>query len=180
MAKKKTSQEKPQVPLNRRAEFFLKTVERSRSINEGKLGRPYGIANAATLDAYLYDYIQSHKRSVITKDGLLIDVDAPMTELGFCLWCGHSERWLDYLEKTLREKERNEDEEELFRSVQRARSVLRNDLMEGAVAGLYQQNIVARILGLGEKVEQTGESRVIVVKSEDEKKKIEDIGKLGV
>lgn len=103
-------------------------------------------------------------------------MEAPITEEGFCLYCGHSARWVAFLEKTLSEKEnRTPWQEDLFRSVTRVRDFCRNDLKTGAIAGRYQPNIAARILGLVDKQQMTAEVRQIVVSSAEEKKDIEDL-----
>lgn len=142
---------------------------------EKKNGRPYAMT-AAEFNANFNEYIEGHTRTALTKDGVKVEVPAPLTEGGFCVFCGHSDSWLVMLEKTLKGKtERRPEEEELFKSVTRARAFFRHDLAEGAVAGDYQPQIVARILGLTDKQQITETVRQIVVESEADKKDIEDL-----
>ena len=51
-----------------------------------------------------------------------------------------------------------------------------------ATAGVFNANIVSRLLGLADKkaVEAAGEGITIVVKSEEEKDKLQNINELGV
>ena len=140
-----------------------------------KNGRPYAMT-AEEFRKNFKDYVENYTRTAFTKEGVRIEVPAPLTEGGFCVMCGHSDRWLDMLDKTLKAKEtRTAEEEELFRLVTCARTFFRRDLAEGAVAGDYQPNIVARILGLSDKQQVTETVRQIVVESEADKKDIEDL-----
>lgn len=153
---------------------------RKESEWEKKNGRPYAMT-AAEFDTNFAEYIEGHTRTAVTKDGTLVEIPAPLTEGGFCVFCGHSDRWLDMLEKTLKGKtERTAEEERLFRSVTRARAYFRHDLAEGAVTGAYQQNIVARILGLTDKQQITETVRQIVVESEKDKEDVEELRESGV
>ena len=138
-------------------------------------GRPYAMT-AKQFRKNFEEYVQGHTRTFVTKDGDKVEIPAPLTEGGFCVFCGQSDRWLDTLERQLTAKEaRTQEEEDLIRSVTRARSFFRNDLAEGAVAGTYQQNIVARILGLTDKQQVTETVRQIVVESQEDKRDIEEI-----
>ena len=51
-----------------------------------------------------------------------------------------------------------------------------------AAAGIFKENIISRLLGLKDKkeVENTGEGWKIIVNSEEEKSKVEDIQNLDV
>ena len=140
-----------------------------------KRGRPYAMTAKQFRERFT-EYVEGHTRTFVTKDGDKVEIPAPLTEGGFCVFCGHSDSWLVMLEKNLKAKDqRTAEEEELFKSVTRARSFFRNDLAEGAVAGDYQPNIVARILGLSDKQQVTETVRQIVVESEADKKDIEDL-----
>ena len=140
-----------------------------------KNGRPYAMT-AEEFRKNFDEYVEGHTRTFVTKDGDKVEIPAPLTEGGFCVFCGHSDSWLVMLEKNLKAKDqRTAEEEELFKSVTRARSFFRNDLAEGAVAGAYQQNIVARMLGLTDKQEVKETVRQIVVESQEDKKDIEEI-----
>lgn len=147
------------------------TLEKKR-----RRGRPYGVKDAEELMNLFCEYVEQAVHPFITKDGQAIQMEAPLTEEGFCLYCGHSARWLASLYKTLDEKEKRTPwQEDLFRSVTRVRDYCRDDLKQGAIAGRYQPNIAARILGLVDKQQMTSEVRQIIVSSPEEKKDIEDL-----
>ena len=144
-------------------------------------GRPYGVKGAEELMTLFCEYVEQATHPFITKDGQKVDMEAPLTEEGFCLYCGHSARWIAFLEKTLSEKDKRTPwQEDLFRSVTRIRDYCRDDLKTGAIAGRYQPNIAARILGLVDKQQINAELRQIVVGSPEEKKDIEDLRDSGL
>lgn len=94
---------------------------------------------------------------------------------GFLIFIGGYEEWWRQLDGLKRGKE-----------FLRVKGIIKDYCtqyqLEMASAGLLKQNIISRLLGLTDKkeVQTTGEGVTIVVKSEDEKKKIENIGKLGM
>lgn len=93
---------------------------------------------------------------------------------GFQVWCGCSDSWWANLDKSKRAAE--------FLRVKTAiKKYCETYQIEMASAGLANGNIISRLLGLADKHEvKMGESVTIVVKNEDEKKKIEDIAEVGV
>lgn len=139
-------------------------------------GRPYGVKSAEEFMNLFCAYVDQCIHPFVTKDGEKVELEAPITEEGFCLYCGHGARWLAMLDKILNEKEeRTPWQEDLLRSVTHVRDFCRNDLKTGAIAGRYQANIAARILGLADKQQVTADLRQIVVNSAEEKRDIEDL-----
>lgn len=168
--------------MSTRYEQALRLIEllkaETKNINEGKEGRPYGVRNAEELLTFFAEYTTANQREVLDKDGVKVVLDAPLTVEGFCVYCGHTERWLDSMIRNIAgktEAERTADEAELLRSAMCVRDFCRNDLRAGAAQGVYQQNIVARILGLADKQQTTETVRQIVVQSDEEKQDIEDL-----
>lgn len=158
-----------------RTEIVKRLAELTLEKKKGR-GRPYGVKDAEEFFRLFCEYVDQAKHPFVTKDGQIVEIETPLTEEGFCLYCGHSARWVAMLEKKLSEKEhRTAWEEEMFRSVTRVRDFCRDDLKTGAIAGRYQHNIAARILGLVDKQQTTAEVRQIIVSSPEEKKDIEDI-----
>ena len=77
------------------------------------------------------------------------------------------EGWENYLENeygigTVQQYLENRDGryQEFVSVVSRVRKQIRQDQIEGGMAGIYQQNLTARICGLSDKMEQTVEQSV--------------------
>lgn len=185
-SKKKKGEEKPLTRLD----IIRMGMQRARSVNEKKNGRPYGVDNAEELEALFDEYVATIQRApkyILTKQskdapaGLTEQekhekIDRPLTEAGFCLFCGHTADWLTRMIQTLKGKERNELEQGLYESAMRVHDAIRNDLVDGGLLGQYQSNFTARLLGLADK-QQVSESlqQVVVVKSEEQKQMFEEI-----
>lgn len=88
----------------------------------------------------------------------------------FCVFLGTSRNWW------------NELGEDFLGVKDYIRTYIETFQLKGATAGIFNANIVARLLGLADKkeIQATGDNMTIVVKSEEEKKKIEGIAELGV
>lgn len=88
----------------------------------------------------------------------------------FCVFLGTSRDWWNKLG------------EEFLGVKEYIRTYIETYQLKGATAGIFNANIVARLLGLADKkeIQATGDNMTIVVKSEEEKKKIEGIAELGV
>ena len=92
---------------------------------------------------------------------------------GFLVWLGENKSWWDNLDS----REAGHD----FVSIKTyIRAYCEDNQTTLASVGLYKENIISRLLGLTDKKEVSMESPTIVVKSEEEKQKIENIGNLGV
>ena len=92
---------------------------------------------------------------------------------GFLVWIGEDARWYSELEKG--------KEGERFSKVKAyIREYCENYQKEMASANIFNANIISRLLGLADKKEVAVDAPTIVVKSEEEKGKIENIGGLGV
>lgn len=94
---------------------------------------------------------------------------------GFRIWLGCSDTWWERLD----ERKGGEQYVAVKKAIKEYCETYQKDM---ASAGLLNANIISRLLGLSEKqeVKQTGQQAVYIVKSEEEKEKVEDIGELGV
>lgn len=94
---------------------------------------------------------------------------------GFLIFIGGTEDWWSHLEEGKKGKE-------FFKVKSIIKEYCTQYQLEMATTGLMKQNIISRLLGLTDKkeVQTTGEGVTIVVKNDDEKKKLENIGNLGV
>ena len=185
MANEKSNQEAPLTRLD----IIRMGMKRARSVNEGKNGRPYGVDSAEELESLFDEYVSTIQRAPVfvqsrkrkeDADGRTLEnreekMDRPLTEAGFCLFCGHPAAWLAMMTETLRAKTRNEAEDELLTSATRIHDALRQDLINGALLGQYQSNFTARLLGLADRQQVQQEQRQIVVSNEQEKEKLESL-----
>ncbi|MFV0332410.1 MAG: terminase small subunit [Dysgonomonas sp.] len=107
-------------------------------------------------EAYNYfDWCKSnpfHKREVL-KGGIRageiveVDIDRPYTIEGLCVYAGISvQTFFNY-----------EQRNDFFEVVTHIREVIRQNQLEGAIVEAYSPNIVARLLGLSDKKEITGQ-----------------------
>lgn len=92
---------------------------------------------------------------------------------GFLVWLGEDERWW-------RELDKGTFGDEFSRVKARVRVYCEEYQKTMASSGVFKENIISRLLGLSDKKEVAVEAPTIVVKSEDEKRKIETIGEIGV
>ena len=93
---------------------------------------------------------------------------------GFLVWLGEDERWWAELDKG------SSFADEFSRVKARVRVYCEEYQKNMASTGLFKENIISRLLGLSDKKEVAVETPTIIVKSEDEKRKIETIADLGV
>lgn len=92
---------------------------------------------------------------------------------GFLVWLGEDERWWSELEKGTFGEE--------FSKVKARVRVYCEDYQKAmASAGVFKENIIARLLGLADKKAVATEGVTIVVESPEQKEKMEKIGELGI
>ena len=94
---------------------------------------------------------------------------------GFLVFIGKTESWWKNLEEGKRS-------EEFLKVKEKIKNYCESYQKEMAAAGIFKENIISRLLGLKDKkeVENTGEGWKIIVNSEEEKSKVEDIQNLDV
>jgi len=87
------------------------------------------------------------KSGIKAGDIIKIEVDRPYTIEGLCVYSGISVRtFYNY-----------EEREDFIQVLTHVREVIRQNQLEGAMVEAYSPNIVARLLGLSDKRELTGE-----------------------
>ena len=89
------------------------------------------------------------------------------------MWLGEDDVWWSQLEK-------GKHGAEFSRVKARVRVYCEEYQKAMASSGVFKENIISRLLGLADKKEVAVDAPTIVVKSEEEKGKIEKIGGLGV
>ena len=155
-------------------------------INPLKKGRPlhYTPERLAEKFAEYVKWAQEHPIIITrTSSGVNDDSSFNRTEeetkpqrvsvTGFLVWLGENKSWWDNLDS----REAGHD----FVSIKTyIRAYCEDNQTTLASVGLYKENIISRLLGLTDKKEVSMESPTIVVKSEEEKQKIKNIGNLGV
>ncbi len=94
---------------------------------------------------------------------------------GFLVYIGCTWDWWSHLDESKRGAQ-------FFKVKTSIREYCETYQKEMASAGLLNANIISRLLGLADKKETKieGEQLTIVVKSEEDKAKIEDIGNIGI
>ena len=155
-------------------------------INPLKKGRPlhYTPERLAEKFAEYVKWAQEHPIIITrTSSGVTDDSSFNRTEeetkpqrvsvTGFLVWLGEGARWYSELEH-------GADGGEFSKVKAYIRAYCEDNQTTLASVGLYKENIISRLLGLTDKKEVSMESPTIVVKSEEEKQKIENIGNLGV
>lgn len=87
----------------------------------------------------------------------------PLSMYGFCAFLGVSRKWFEMRLKTLDEKgsERNEEEEEYFTAMIRAKNIIEMQQYDGASVGDFNATLTMRALGLGDKVDMTSDGEAI-------------------
>lgn len=93
---------------------------------------------------------------------------------GFLVWLGENRTWWEMLDKD------SVFAAEFLSVKTYIRAYCEESQKKLASAGLFKENIISRLLGLSDKKEVAVETPTIIVKSEDEKRKIETIADLGV
>lgn len=89
-----------------------------------------------------------------------IPVPVPFTIQRLCLFLGVNSHYFSQFKKSLKEK--NDDVSQDFSSIiTRIEEIIDTQKFEGAAVGIFNSNIVARSLGLSEKVQEESTSRVI-------------------
>ena len=94
---------------------------------------------------------------------------------GFLVFIGKTESWWKMLEEGKRG-------DEFLKVKEIIKTYCESFQKEMAAAGIFKENIISRLLGLKDKkeVENTGEGLKIIVNSEEEKEKVEDIKNLTI
>ena len=87
----------------------------------------------------------------------------PLSMYGLCSYLGVSRKFFEMSLKNLQQKghDRTESEDELFTVMTRARSLIENQMFEGACVGDFNANLIIRALGLGDKVDMTSDGEAI-------------------
>lgn len=183
MAEQENTQQQQQALT--RLDIIRMGMKRARSVNEKKEGHPYGVNSAEELEQLFDEYVMTIQRapmfiSVRKQNNKGTErkdekVDRPITEAGFCLFCGHTASWLKNMVDHLTAKRRTEQENELLESATRIRDAIRSDLIDGGLLGAYQSNFTARVLGLADRQTQEQITRQIVVKDEKERDMVENL-----
>lgn len=95
----------------------------------------------------------------VTKDGVK-EVDTGLIELpllrpytikGLCIFLNVTSKYLNNFEESLENMEDKELAEDFLQIITRVKDIIYTQKFEGAAAGLFQQNIIARDLGLVDK-----------------------------
>lgn len=87
----------------------------------------------------------------------------PMSMYGLCAHLGVSRKYFEMAIKNLDSKgdTRTEEENELFTALTRARTIIENQMFEGACVNEFNPNLIIRALGLGEKVDMTTDGEAL-------------------
>lgn len=137
----------------------------SKKTDSAKVGRPKAIPSPEDLWARFVEYRTATKESPILvldfvgKDGMSVNrtKERPLTIEGFENYCeeyysiGHIQQYLENREGRY---------QEFVSILSRIRKVIRQDQIEGGMAGIYHPNLTARIQGLSDKIDQTVEQSV--------------------
>jgi hypothetical protein len=126
-----------------------------------KLRSKHGKDKLFTTPALLWeaacDYFQScYDNPIIAEDNKgtrnvnEVRLMRPFTRKGFCIFCDASEHWYENFKLSA-----PEDYQVIMRKIE---TIIDNQQYEGAIVGLYNSNLVARMQGLGDsqKVEHSG------------------------
>ena len=133
---------------------MAKKIEGPKNTTDSKPTRKVGRPRAYTpeaLEAKFEEYAEWVKENPIykevpTKSGPMeIRVNRPMTIIGFCAFAGIlKDTFFDY-----------EKKEEFILVISRARETIESDQLGGAMAGIYDSNIVSRVLRLADRQDVT-------------------------
>lgn len=86
--------------------------------------------------------------------------ERPLTFVGFEVFLAQN----NIIQAGLEDYERNKDGryEEFIPMIRKIKKVIEEDLLSGAAAGIYQQNIVSRKLGLKDSVDDNGNKEITI------------------
>lgn len=88
----------------------------------------------------------------------------PYTLEGFILYCGASESWLRQFKRSL-DPEKDQD---FFTVIEQIETIIRLNQKEGAIVGKFNANIIARLQGISEKVEQVNINHEVPLSEEQQ------------
>ena len=91
------------------------------------------------------------KKDWVGKDAMAVDreTETPFTLAGFCLYINASRHWYN----EFRERAREEKKHDFLEVLSRIENIMFAQKFEGAAVGAFNQNIIARELGLTDKTE---------------------------
>lgn len=90
------------------------------------------------------------------------ECSAPMTEIAFCVWLGMGKGWVAETIFTLKNMENPSPEQlEYLDVLERIRTFLNSQLVEGAILGEYTPAVVCSLLGLKSNVDITSEGNAV-------------------
>lgn len=150
--------------------------------NAGKRGRPRKFSPQQLLDKF-QEYIDDRLKDPIideeTEHGstprgsMNVKREKPhpqlLSILDFCVYLGTSRQWWNALS------------EDYLVVKTYISTYLENYQLKGASAGVFNANIVARLIGLADKKEiSAGENVTVIVHTQEEKEKIDNMGNLQV
>jgi len=82
-----------------------------------------------------------------------IPIARPYTEIGFCAFHNLGKNYLQQMDESLSKEDLTQEEEQLSVILTRARARCWTQKFEGAAVGAFKENIIARELGLWEKMQ---------------------------
>lgn len=132
----------------------------NNGIEKGKVGRPrkFETPNDLWEAACKYFEYQSKRttKKMDFKGGfakkVMIETQVPFSIMSLCIYLGVNTKYLSDLKQSLPEMEKSVADE-FSEVITRIEGIIFNQQYEGATTGLYQQNIIARALGLVDKKE---------------------------
>jgi hypothetical protein len=92
-------------------------------------------------------------------DIIKIPIARPYTEIGFCSFHGLGEKYIREMKASLDKNDLTEDEQELAWILSSAIAKCNAQKFEGAAVGAFKENIIARDLGLWDKVQNDHTSK---------------------
>lgn len=87
-------------------------------------------------------------------DIIKIPIDRPYTEIGFCAFHQLGKHYLIEMTTSLDKEDLSQDEQQLSDILTRARARIWAQKFEGAAVGAFKENIIAREMGLWDRVQQ--------------------------
>lgn len=89
---------------------------------------------------------------------------APMTEHAFCLWIGKSKSWFPQTITNLKKlKDPNDEDREYLDFMLQLQTFFQSQLLEGAIIGDYNSNLITSLLGMKNNVDVTSDGKAISV-----------------
>lgn len=121
-----------------------------------KHGRDKIFKDPETMLKAAYEYFEWCTDNPITKhdvrgkdaDNVYIEIDRPFTMAGLCIFLDVNTLYFSQFEEGLKENEKD-----FSLVITHIKEVIKNKKFEGAAAGIYNANIIARDLGLKEQSE---------------------------